>query len=237
MQTLSRFLLHLQSSLKKTFPDTSCSVQLLPGLNFLSLNLHCCTFSNSCRAWHPYDLFENENKVEPDTDEVDDDDLFAESSLMLTENDLLCCWDGLIGCTPKAISTHNTNGSCVEEMNNVAFMINAKLKSQVDQFNKFYADSKSIFINISKSIFINITSGSLDSSLGFTVANASCCPSSRTNGLCIPNQTPCENRTTYVFWDQFHPTEAANRIIAINSYNGSDPALTYPMDIKHLVQT
>ncbi|RZB75464.1 GDSL esterase/lipase, partial [Glycine soja] len=70
---------------------------------------------------------------------------------------------------------------------------------------------------------------------GFTVANASCCPSSRTNGLCIPNQTPCENRTTYVFWDQFHPTEAANRIIAINSYNGSDPALTYPMDIKHLV--
>ncbi|KAL5130907.1 GDSL esterase/lipase [Glycine soja] len=72
---------------------------------------------------------------------------------------------------------------------------------------------------------------------GFIVANASCCPSSGTNGLCIPNQTPCENRTTYVFWDQFHPTEAANRIIAINSYNGSDPALTYPMDIKHLVQT
>ena len=84
-----------------------------------------------------------------------------------------------------------------------------------------------------KSVFFS--SGSCVS--GFTVANASCCPSSRTNGLCIPNQTPCENRTTYVFWDQFHPTEAANRIIAINSYNGSDPALTYPMDIKHLVQT
>ena len=92
MQTLSRSLLQLQSSLKKTFADTSCSVQLLPGLNFLSLNLHCCTFSNSCRAWHPYDLFENENEneVEPDTDEVDDDDLFPESSLMPTENDLLC---------------------------------------------------------------------------------------------------------------------------------------------------
>ena len=70
---------------------------------------------------------------------------------------------------------------------------------------------------------------------GFTVANASCCPSLGTNGLCIPNQTPCQNRTTYVFWDQFHPTEAANRIIIINSYNGSNPAPTYPMDIKHLV--
>ncbi|KAG5033207.1 hypothetical protein JHK85_017189 [Glycine max] len=135
---------------------------------------------------------------------------------------------GLIGCTPNAISTHNTNGSCVEEMNNATFMFNAKLKSKVDQFNnKFSADSKFIFINS--------TSGGLDSSLGFTVANASCCPSLGTNGLCIPNQTPCQNRTTYVFWDQFHPTEAANRIIIINSYNGSNPAPTYPMDIKHLV--
>lgn len=136
---------------------------------------------------------------------------------------------GFIGCTPNAISTRSTNGSCVEEMNNAALMFNAKLKSQVDQFiNKFIADSKFIFINS--------TSGSLDSSLGFTVANASCCSTgSRTNGLCVPNQTPCQNRTTYVFWDQFHPTEAANRIIAINSYNGSNPALTYPVDIKHLV--
>ena len=73
--------------------------------------------------------------------------------------------------------------------------------------------------------------------LGFTVANASCCPSLGTNGLCIPNQTPCQNRTTYVFWDQFHPTKAANQIIVINSYNGSNSALTYPMDIKHLVRS
>ena len=72
---------------------------------------------------------------------------------------------------------------------------------------------------------------------GFTVANASCCPSLGTNGLCIPNQTPCQNRITYVFWDQFHPTEAANRIIAINSYNGSNRTLTYPMDIKDLVRS
>ncbi|KAG5020859.1 hypothetical protein JHK87_016719 [Glycine soja] len=109
-------------------------------------------------------------------------------------------------------------------------MFKAKLKFEVDQFNnKFSPDSKFIFINS--------TSRSLDSSLGFTVANASCCPSLGTNGLCIPNQTLCQNRTTYLFWYQFHPTKAANQIIAINSYNGSNSALTYPMDIKHLVRS
>ncbi|KAK7342394.1 hypothetical protein VNO80_25345 [Phaseolus coccineus] len=137
---------------------------------------------------------------------------------------------GLIGCTPNAVSNQSRNGSyCDEEKNNAAFMFNVKLKSLVDNFNNnFYSDSKFIFINS--------TAGTLDSSLGFTVSNASCCPSG-TNGFCVPNETPCENRTTYVFWDQFHPTESVNQIVAISSYNGSNPAFTYPMDITHLVQS
>ncbi|XP_006582781.1 GDSL esterase/lipase At1g29670 [Glycine max] len=122
------------------------------------------------------------------------------------------------------------SGSPSKKKQAATLMFKAKLKFEVDQFNnKFSPDSKFIFINS--------TSRSLDSSLGFTVANASCCPSLGTNGLCIPNQTLCQNRTTYLFWDQFHPTKAANQIIAINSYNGSNSALTYPMDIKHLVRS
>ena len=38
-----------------------------------------------------------------------------------------------------------------------------------------------------------------------------------------------------MFWDDFHPTEAWNLINAINSYNASQPAFAYPMDIKRLV--
>ena len=44
IQAMSRVLLHLHSSVKRTSAGISCSVQLLPGLSFLSLNLHCCTF-------------------------------------------------------------------------------------------------------------------------------------------------------------------------------------------------
>ncbi|KAK7303037.1 hypothetical protein RJT34_13936 [Clitoria ternatea] len=133
---------------------------------------------------------------------------------------------GLIGCTPNAIFTHNES-SCVEEMNVAAFIFNDKLKALVDQFNtRFSSDSQFIFINS--------TFGALDSSLGFKVLDAPCCPSER-NGQCVPNEVPCQNRKEYVFWDEFHTTEAANMIVAITSYNASNEAFTYPMDIQHLV--
>ncbi|XP_027338172.1 GDSL esterase/lipase At1g29670-like [Abrus precatorius] len=137
---------------------------------------------------------------------------------------------GAIGCTPNAMSTHGTNGSCVQEMNAAASIYSNKLKSLVDQFNnKFPADSKSIFIDS--------TAGSLDSSsLGFTVSNAPCCPT-REDGHCAPDQMPCKNRNEYVFWDGFHTTEATNLIVALTSYNASNQAFTHPMDIKHLVQS
>ncbi|XP_061351995.1 GDSL esterase/lipase At1g29670-like [Gastrolobium bilobum] len=133
---------------------------------------------------------------------------------------------GRIGCMPNAISTRGTNGSCAEEENAAAFMFNKKLKSLVDHFNKqFSADSKFIFINS--------TAGTIDS---FTVFDAPCCPTGA-NGQCVPGQTPCQKRNHYVFWDGFHPTEAVNQLTAFASYNGSDPAFTYPMDIKQLVQS
>ncbi|KAK2393815.1 GDSL esterase/lipase [Trifolium repens] len=137
---------------------------------------------------------------------------------------------GLLGCTPNAIYLHGTNGSCVDEENAPAYIYNAKLKSLVVNFNnKFSPDSKFIFINS--------TSSDGQSSDGFLVTNAPCCPSRLVGGGCIPDEKPCYNRSEYVFWDDFHPTDAWNQLIAIGSYD--DPyssGYTYPMDIKHLVE-
>lgn len=70
---------------------------------------------------------------------------------------------------------------------------------------------------------------------GFLVSNAACCPSGLLGG-CIPDQRPCDNRSEYVFWDEFHPTEAWNLFPALTSFDASsNPSFTYPMDIKHLV--
>ncbi|KAJ6364567.1 hypothetical protein OIU76_029517 [Salix suchowensis] len=50
---------------------------------------------------------------------------------------------------------------------------------------------------------------------GFKVSNTSCCNvDTNIGGLCLPNSKLCSNRTDYVFWDAFHPSDKANAILA-----------------------
>ncbi|XP_057434228.1 GDSL esterase/lipase At1g29670-like [Lotus japonicus] len=136
---------------------------------------------------------------------------------------------GLIGCTPYGIYTTG-NGSCAEEENAAAFIFNDKLKSLVELFNNKLSAT-------SKFIFINTTSIDQENTLvsGISVTDAACC-SPGLLGECIPDEIPCYNRSDYVFWDEFHTTEAWNLLTAIKSYDtSSNQAFTYPLDIKHLV--
>lgn len=43
----------------------------------------------------------------------------------------------------------------------------------------------------------------------------------------------CEDRGKYVFWDAYHPTEAANLIIAEKLLNG-DRSVSFPINIREL---
>ncbi|XP_045803055.1 GDSL esterase/lipase At1g29660-like [Trifolium pratense] len=127
---------------------------------------------------------------------------------------------GDLGCTPNAIITHKRDGTCVDEQNAAASIFDNKLKSLVDNLNKkFSADSTFIISNSS------LKSANKNSN-GFLVVNAPCCPSLLVGGLCIPDEKACSNRDEYVFWDQFHTTEAWNQVIATLSYNS----------FKHLVE-
>lgn len=50
---------------------------------------------------------------------------------------------------------------------------------------------------------------------GFKVSNTSCCNvDTSLGGLCLPNSKMCTNRNDYVFWDAFHPSDAANAVLA-----------------------
>ncbi|EXB58270.1 GDSL esterase/lipase [Morus notabilis] len=137
---------------------------------------------------------------------------------------------GVIGCIPYAISTFGTNGSaCVDRFNEAAQIFNTMLISLVDELNSRYTYAKFIYVNS-----FGIGSGD-PTSVGFTVLNVGCCPVNNI-GQCIPFLTPCQNRTTYVFWDSFHPTEAVNLLTASRSYTAFLPSDTYPIDIKRLAQ-
>ncbi|KAF3678997.1 putative LRR receptor-like serine/threonine-protein kinase-like [Capsicum annuum] len=69
-----------------------------------------------------------------------------------------------------------------------------------------------------------------------TVFNRPCCKVVETMpGQCIPGETPCSLRGIYLFYDDFHPTEIANRMATNRAYNALLLSDAYPMDIRHLV--
>ncbi|GAB2287591.1 hypothetical protein Dimus_021964 [Dionaea muscipula] len=137
---------------------------------------------------------------------------------------------GPIGCSPGVIAHVGlTNGSgCVDVVADAVDNFNHKLRSLVEKLNVEFPDSKFTYIN---------TAGmQLSDSQGFKVINATCCKEVRKDGLCVDSSTPCANRSEYVFWDYFHPTEAVNAFIGRRTYQSQQSSDAYPIDISHLAK-
>ncbi|KAF8107805.1 hypothetical protein N665_0116s0012 [Sinapis alba] len=143
---------------------------------------------------------------------------------------------GAIGCSPNALAQGSPDGTtCVERINSANRIFNNRLKSMVQQLNNDHSDAKFTYIN-AYGVFQDIIAN--PSAYGFRVTNAACCGVGRNGGqlTCLPGQAPCPNRDEYVFWDAFHPTDAANTIIAQRSYNAQSSDDVYPIDISELVR-
>ncbi|XP_027105656.1 GDSL esterase/lipase At1g29670-like [Coffea arabica] len=143
---------------------------------------------------------------------------------------------GQIGCSPNALAQNSPDGrTCVARINNANQLFNNQLKALVDTLNNQFTDARFIYID-SYGIFQDILNS--PSSYGFTVTNRGCCGVGRNNGqiTCLPLQTPCRNRNQYLFWDAFHPTEAANTIVGRRAYRAQKSSDAYPIDISRLAQ-
>ncbi|XP_031129922.1 GDSL esterase/lipase At5g45670-like isoform X2 [Ipomoea triloba] len=143
---------------------------------------------------------------------------------------------GQIGCSPNALAQNSPDGrTCVERINVANRIFNDKLRALVDDLNTNTPDARFTFIN-AYAIFQDIVNN--PSAFGFRVTNAGCCGVGRNNGqiTCLPLQNPCPNRDEYLFWDAYHPGEAANTIVARRSYSAESSSDAYPYDISRLAQ-
>ncbi|KAJ4901548.1 GDSL esterase/lipase [Raphanus sativus] len=141
---------------------------------------------------------------------------------------------GAIGCSPNELAQNSRDGrTCDERINSANRIFNSKLISMVDNFNQNTPDAKFTYIN-AYGIFQDIVTN--PARYGFTVTNAGCCGVGRNNGqiTCLPGQAPCLNRNEYVFWDAFHPGEAANVIIGTRSFKREAASDAHPYDIQQL---
>lgn len=73
---------------------------------------------------------------------------------------------------------------------------------------------------------------------GFTTASTACCGNGgQFSGIvpCGPTSSMCEERSKYVFWDPYHPSEAANLILAKHIVDGDEKYIS-PMNLRQLLE-
>ncbi|XP_057548828.1 GDSL esterase/lipase At5g03820-like [Amaranthus tricolor] len=120
-----------------------------------------------------------------------------------------------MGCLPAAITLFGggTN-QCVERLNKDALSFNSKLNGVAQSLQTKLADLKLVVFDIYQPLLDMITHP-LEN--GFFEARKACCGTGtiETSLLCNERSVgTCSNATQYVFWDGFHPSEAANNALA-----------------------
>ncbi|KAJ9540654.1 hypothetical protein OSB04_027160 [Centaurea solstitialis] len=141
---------------------------------------------------------------------------------------------GPIGCIPyqKTINQLNED-ECVALPNQLAVQYNSKLKDLVAQLNDNLPGATFVHANVYDLVMELITNYA---KYGFTTASKACCGNGgQYAGIipCGPTSTLCTDRTKHVFWDPYHPSEAANVLIAKQLLDG-DKKYISPMNLRQL---
>lgn len=119
------------------------------------------------------------------------------------------------GCLPAAITLFGAGSNqCVARLNQDAISFNNKLNITSQSLKNKLPGLKLEVFDIYQPLLNMITSPS-DS--GFFESRRACCGTGtvETSVLCNARSIgTCSNATEYVFWDGFHPSEAANKVLA-----------------------
>ncbi|KDP36891.1 hypothetical protein JCGZ_08182 [Jatropha curcas] len=117
-----------------------------------------------------------------------------------------------IGCVPaQRTLAGGSQRECAEDFNKAATLFNSKLSKKLDSFNM--PDAKVVYVDVYNPL-LNIIQD--PNQFGFEVVNKGCCGSGNLEVSVLCNRlTPfiCSNTSDHVFWDSYHPTERAYRVL------------------------
>ncbi|XP_058095355.1 GDSL esterase/lipase At1g71691-like [Magnolia sinica] len=143
---------------------------------------------------------------------------------------------GPLGCIPSQIGSSSKNlSACVETTNEISSQYNAKLKMAIRELNDNLAGAHFLYWDIYTPTFEIIRN---PTRYGFKYAHKACCGGGRSKGqiLCLPLLPfECQDRSQFVFWDPYHPTDAFNAIVAQQAYQGKLQSKD-PMNVQQLIQ-
>ncbi|ESR38638.1 GDSL esterase/lipase EXL3 [Citrus sinensis] len=120
-----------------------------------------------------------------------------------------------IGCVPvqRTLNGGIARG-CSDFANQAAQIYNSKLQSVVDSLSKEFPDSRFVYFDIYNPLNSLIQN---PPQYGFEVADKGCCGTGNleVSILCnrLEDAATCPDASKYIFWDSYHPTEKAYKIL------------------------
>ncbi|XP_021727735.1 GDSL esterase/lipase 7-like [Chenopodium quinoa] len=148
---------------------------------------------------------------------------------------------GPLGCTPSVAKNPsrminlqgNNNGMCDEGANNIVSSFNNQLPFMIENLTSTLPESLFTIAAVNTFSYDVIMDPSI---YGFSDRSNSCCTTWWNDMLtCVPEQSPCPDPSKYIFWDGYHPTEAAFSML-FNQWV-KDPSTCFPLSFKQIVES
>ncbi|XP_042396085.1 GDSL esterase/lipase At5g33370-like [Zingiber officinale] len=140
---------------------------------------------------------------------------------------------GPLGCVPAELGLRSLTGRCDPELQRVPDLYNPQMIALLGDLNAQFGADVFVAVNAYKMHMDFITN---PQSFGFVTSKIACCGQGPYNGigLCTILSNLCPNRDIYAFWDAFHPTERANRIIVSQFMAGTNEYMN-PMNLSSIL--
>ncbi|GLT95415.1 hypothetical protein SLE2022_130980 [Rubroshorea leprosula] len=140
---------------------------------------------------------------------------------------------GPMGCPPAEVAIRGRNGQCDVELQRASALYNPQLVQMINGLNQELGSN--IFVSVN-ALDMNMDLINNPQAYGFVTAKIACCGQGPYNGLgmCTPVSNLCNDRNQYFFWDNFHPTERANRLLVQQMMIGSTKYM-HPMNLSTII--
>ncbi|KAI8549464.1 hypothetical protein RHMOL_Rhmol06G0026600 [Rhododendron molle] len=120
-----------------------------------------------------------------------------------------------IGCLPSQRTlAGGATRVCAEKYNQAATLFNTKIKAALSALRDGLNDAqvRIVYIDIYNPLYALIQN---HENYGFSIADKGCCGSGKIEVTILCNKLTriCSDDSMYLFWDSFHPTEKAYRVI------------------------
>ncbi|KAK2988254.1 hypothetical protein RJ640_028638 [Escallonia rubra] len=138
-----------------------------------------------------------------------------------------------IGCCPFVRANYSATGDCVDDLNAIARAFYDSTDALLRQFS---SDFKEVKYSLGNTYLMTMNLIDNPVASGFKNVKTACCGNGTFNGQspCRVGANLCSNRNDYLFWDMFHPTQAASELAALTLVYAEGPEFVKPMNFSQL---